>query len=281
MLSFSISLLLVAAFLLLTLAVGLMSSKPTTFLKYAVDNKRLSTVKLLTTILATSFCGEIFMCSIQQCYSYGLPVITSWCSAAITLWLINLVWVRMVPFMQHLSIAGSIGSVYGKYPRIIVALLCICSSIAMVTLEINAISFIMSICISSIDPSVITILAALVLIFYATFGRIRSVTNTDVLQFITFTIIIFFIDKLMFIKTDKSFLEIISVAQTQEKFKLSGLFYPRSYLWDCVFFPLCFSIILDPIGIQRVYMCSSPIQVKKVFYIAVFLSGYNVLYMSY
>lgn len=163
MLSFSISLLLVVTFLLLALVVGLTSTKPTTFREYAVDNKQLSTVKLLAAILSASFGGILFVYPLQPCYNYGWWIVTTCCGVAITFWLISLVWVHMVPFMQHLSIAGTIGSVYGKYPRIIVALLCIYVSIVTVAMEINTVSFMMSICISSIDPSIITILAALVL----------------------------------------------------------------------------------------------------------------------
>lgn len=270
--SFSIPYFLIASFLLLNLGVGLASRKATTFRAYAVDDKRFSTVKLLATLLATSFCGVVLVSPVQVCYSYGLLQFCLMFVNAIALWLTSLAWVRMAPFMHHLSIAETIGSVYGNYPRIITALLSIWYTISTLIFQINAISYIVTACLHSVDPNSMIVLAALVIITYAAFGGIRSVTNTDVLQFITFIIIIIIVAKLMFVKTGKSFLEIIWFARKQEKFKLSSLCYPDSHLWDCiVYFLFCLLSIVDPAIIQRMYMCSGPIQVKKVFLYGSFL----------
>ncbi|WP_250238220.1 hypothetical protein [Cardinium endosymbiont of Oedothorax gibbosus] len=116
------------------------------------------------------------------------------------------------------------------------------------------------------DRKTVTILSTLVLIVYATLGGIRSVTNTDVWQFITFIAIIFLIAKLMFIKTGKSVLEIVSLLQKQAKFQLSSLCHSNGQLLHLLLFiPFPFSEVSDCRTIHRVYMCSGPIETKKVF----------------
>ena len=55
-------LLIVGAFLVLTLVVGLASKPATTFREYAVGNKQFSTVKLMAMLLSTFFRGNGSYC---------------------------------------------------------------------------------------------------------------------------------------------------------------------------------------------------------------------------
>ncbi|CCM09858.1 membrane protein of unknown function [Cardinium endosymbiont cEper1 of Encarsia pergandiella] len=112
--------------------------------------------------------------------------------------------------MSHFSVIETIGYAYGKYLRIVAALLCIFVCIHMICRQISMICFIMDICIASIDPRKTAIWVAFMVMVYFALGGVRSVTNTDVLQGITCIAIIFFIVKLMFLKTDQSILEIVS-----------------------------------------------------------------------
>ncbi|WP_243519009.1 hypothetical protein, partial [Candidatus Cardinium sp. cBcalN1] len=82
--------------------------------------------------------------------------------------------------MQHLSMAETIGSTYGKYPRIMGAIVGICGGIVVITSQILVISEAIGMCVNLVNPFLITILATLLLIFYSTFGGIRAVTYTDV-----------------------------------------------------------------------------------------------------
>lgn len=138
--------------------------------------------------------------------------------------------------MAHLSIAETLGSVYGKYTRVIAALFGICFSIGVVAIQINVMSSAIGMCIHSIDPRIVTILATLILIVYAMIGGIRSITITDILQFATFTIIMPLLIKFVFVKTGQSFLEVIWTLKKQEKFQFSKLFQgnkkPLQLIWD-------------------------------------------------
>ncbi|MDN5247400.1 MAG: sodium:solute symporter family protein [Candidatus Cardinium sp.] len=273
MLLYNIPLLMVLAFLGLTLVIGLcVSQKQTTFREYAVGNKRFQTITLVVTLLATIFGGGSLMRSTTKVHSLGLYFIIYWFGLPFSFYMTSLVAWRMGPFLQHLSIAETMG-VYGKWPRVITALLTICNNIGVFSIQIQVMASSISMCIDSIHPNIIVILSTLVLITYTMLGGIRSVTITDVLQFVTFITIIALIAKLIFININKSTLEIILFLQEQEKFQWKSLLHFNKKIVKLVTIMISFFIPdLTASFIQVGYMASSAIQVKKVFTRASFLN---------
>lgn len=265
MILYSTPLLMVLAFLGLTLVVGLYNTqKATTFREYAVGNKRFHTTTLVVTVLATAFGGGTLMHGMPKIYDIGIEIV-SFFAISVCFWINSLLALHMGPFVEHLSAAETIGSVYGKHPRAIVAVLGICFSIAVVAVQITAMSSVMRMCIDSIDPHIMAIPATLILITYAMLGGVRAITVTDIVQFVTFMIIIILLIKFLFIKTGKSFLEVILLLKREEKFQLNGLFQLDRQLLKIVIDGLWSAFLLTPSITQRVYMASSPIQAYKIF----------------
>lgn len=262
---------MVLAFLVLTLVIGLYVSslcvrkKENTFIQYALGNKQFHTNTLVVTVLATVFGGGIMMRSIPNVYNVGMHYIIFLFAWSISLGLISLLVLRMGPFMGHLSLAETIGSVYGKCPRAIAALLGICFSIGLVSIQINVMSSAIVMCIDSIDPRIVTVPATLILIAYAILGGVRAITITDALQCATFAVVIPLLTNFFFVKTDKSFLEIILFLRKQENFQFSNLIQFDKKLFKLVLHSLGYFLVLNPSAVQRVYMSSSPIQAYKVF----------------
>ncbi|WP_262494596.1 sodium:solute symporter family protein [Candidatus Cardinium hertigii] len=181
-------------------------------------------------------------------------------------WIISRLAVRIRPFMKHLSMAETIGHVYGKYPRIITAISSICRSIISLSIQIVVISKTISICVGPVDSGEITILATLILITYSAFGGIRSVTFTDVLQFLTFSMIIPLLAWFLFIKIGIPISEVISFLQRQEKFQLRTVLHFDTKLAAMVSLVLSGIVYyIKPTTIQRLYMASDPLQAQKVF----------------
>ncbi|MEF2228984.1 MAG: hypothetical protein V3581_03030 [Candidatus Cardinium sp.] len=266
MLLYNTPLLMVLAFLGLTLVAGIYGTKKvTTFREYAVGNKRFRTTTLVVAVLATIFGGGVLIREVPNIYGSGMSQILLLLIVPVAFWIVSLLGLRMDPFMEHLSIAETIGSVYGKYPRVITALLGIYFSIGLIAIEINVMSASIGMCIDSINPHIVTVLATLVLITYAMLGGVRAITITDMLQFAALTIIIPFIVKFLFVKTNKSFLDVVFLLQKQEKFQLSHLFQFDRKLLKLVLDDICSVLVLCPSVIHRVYMSSSPIQAYKVF----------------
>ncbi len=162
--------------------------------------------------------------------------------------------------------AETIGNVYGKWPRAIVALFNMGSSITMVTMQIHVMSLSIRMCIHSVNPDLITISSTLILIFYSSFGGIRAVTFTDVLQFITFSVILPFLAWRIFVKVGKPFTEIFPLLQEQEKFQFGTLFHcdMNPVAMIALILSILVSYIDTPI-IHRVYMSSDATQARKVF----------------
>ncbi|MGI2257700.1 sodium:solute symporter family protein [Candidatus Cardinium hertigii] len=273
---------IVGAFFCLTLVVGIyFSKKETTFREYAVGNKQFSTATLVATVLATTFGGGTIIRSIESIHEFGLYFIFGTSLDYFGFWIIGRLALRMGPFMQHLSMAETIGSMYGKYPRIIAALVGICVCIVAITGQINVISKAFKICLISIDPFTITILSTLLLIFYSSYGGVRAVTYTDVLQFITFSIIIPLLSWFMFVNVGKTVSEIVPILQSQTKFQFSNLFQFNARLVSMLLLVLGSLIShIQPSIMQRVYMSSSPIQAQKSFAYATIFSWFIMFFIS-
>ncbi|AWN82074.1 High-affinity proline transporter PutP [Candidatus Cardinium hertigii] len=264
---------MVMAFLLLTLVVGLYySRKVKTFREYAIGNKNFATATLVATMLATAFGGGGLLRNVEQIYEQGLFWILQLSSASIGFWILSPLMLRMGPFMQHLSLAESIGSIYGKLPRLVVALVSIICNMISLAMQIIATTKAIEACIdlSGSDNEAmlrngITGIATLILILYSMFGGIRSVTFTDVLQFITFTVIIPSVAWFIFRATNQSMVEVASILHKEPKFQLSSCLHVDKLLGVTVLFLANLASFIQPTTVQRIYMASSPIQARKLF----------------
>ena len=268
MIEFNIPLVMVIGFLLFTLAVGLYySRKITTLREYAIGNKQFATPTLVATVLATLFGGGGLIRAVEYVHSLGIYWIAISLFNSVCIWLISPLALRMVPFMHHLSIAETMGNVYGNFPRIITALSSIAASIASLAIQINVMTLAMSICLESVNPRIITTLATLVLIFYSTAGGIRAVTFTDVLQLVTFAIIIPLLDWYMLQAIAIPMGEMIPFLQDHDKFQLSSILRLDTQCIRMLAFMLAnLAYCINPSVIQRIYMCSGPSQANKVFF---------------
>ncbi|MDD9139657.1 MAG: sodium:solute symporter family protein [Candidatus Cardinium sp.] len=271
---------MVIGFLLLTLVVGLYySRKVKTLREYAVGNKDFATATLVATMLATNFGGGGLLRNVEQTYAKGLFwILFGLFSSAIGFWLLTPLMLRMGPFMQHLSLAESIGNAYGRLPRLVTALVSIIRSTIAVAIQIIAITMAIEICMNlsssnnMMIQTSITVLATLILILYSMFGGIRSVTFTDVLQFITFTAIIPLVAWFLFKSTNKSMVAVASILQKEPRFQLSNCLHAGKLLAIIALFLTSLASNITPTTIQRIYMASSPMQARKLFVYAGFFS---------
>lgn len=174
--------------------------------------------------------------------------------------------IRMGPFMQHLSMAETIGYIYGTYPRIMAALVGISGCIIGITMQIAVMTQAINMCITLNNAYIIPILAAFLLIFYSAFGGIRAVTFTDVLQFLTFSMIIRLLAWFMFVKVGKPVSAILPMLQSYTRFQATHLLElkPRLLGMSLLLLSLIISYI-QPQLMQRVYMSANPLQPQTVF----------------
>lgn len=271
---------IVISFLLFTLVVGIYySGKITSLREYAIGNKNFATATLVATLLATLYGGGALMRTVQQIYNQGIYYIIILLADSISIWIWTLLIPHMGPFMYHLSTAESIGSVYGTWPRIISALFGVVRSLITIVTQINVVTSAVTICIPKIDSHAITVAISLIFVTYSSLGGIRSVTFTDVMQFITFTIVIPFFTWYMYIHTNQSVTEIIDCLKCSTKFQMDSLFQLNRKSIGA--FMLVLAIIMPsgrPSMMQRMYMSSGVTQAKKVFY---YTSIFNLLIVGF
>ncbi|MEL6661012.1 MAG: sodium:solute symporter family protein, partial [Bacteroidota bacterium] len=92
---------------------------------------------------------------------------------------------RMGEFINHVSVAEAMGSMYGKRIQIITAVSSMLARVGYMAIQFQIIARVI-VMLFRIDSEVATIIATSIVIFYSAFGGIKSVTFTDVLQFFTF-----------------------------------------------------------------------------------------------
>ncbi|MDD9140086.1 MAG: sodium:solute symporter family protein, partial [Candidatus Cardinium sp.] len=161
-----------------------------TFQEYAVGNRKMSTSVIAISLIATIYGGSHLGVGLDQNYRQGFEIlIMQSILVAVILYLFSrFIILRMKAFTEHLSIAESMGSLYGSAARIITALLGIILAISFLTAQIKIGFEMMSVLFPKIIPfqTYSTIFLTLLVIAYATFGGARAVAITDVYQFLLF-----------------------------------------------------------------------------------------------
>ena len=136
----SIDTLIVLAFLILTLAIGLISGKKIkTIQDYALGGRNFSTAALVSTIVATWASGSGFFVDLNKTYSKGLEFIIPLSGVFISLALVLFIFIpKMESFIGKNSVAEAMGELYGKKVQTFIAISGIISSAGSVAVQFNA-----------------------------------------------------------------------------------------------------------------------------------------------
>ena len=190
-LQFGIEGMVVIIYLIITLLVGILSGRRIkNFQEYAIGDRKLPTIIMGITLSATIIGGGSALGTATEVFKYGVIVIIAKYGVSLgAIFTAYCIIPRMGRFLGHLSIGEIMGTMYGKNVRIITgisgALLCI----GRVAAQIMALGFIMKYLFGFSELFGAFLGTALVII-YSSFGGIRSVVFTDVLQFIAIAVTI-------------------------------------------------------------------------------------------
>ncbi len=261
---------IVALFLTINLLVGLYYGKGIKTIKeYAIGNRNFSTATITATIVATWISGSFFAVNISETYKEGLWFFIAGFGEVTSLLIIGyILGPRLKEFFGSLSVAESMGEIYGKRARTITAICSIAQAIGMTALQIKVFSSIFSHFLSM--PSIeATLISSFVVIFYSAFGGIKSVTFTDVIQFITFGVFI----PMFTIFVWQTFGDIEQVAETMNThplFDYKQVFdYNNPKFWPCLFlFLYCMVPGVNSTLFQRTLMAKNTRQISLSFGIA-------------
>ena len=261
-----INIVLVAVFLVVSLWLGLRAGRGiTTFKKFALGDKNFTTSVLTATILATYLGGDFIYLKVENIYNSGLYYIIPMLLSILEIYFIGqFLALRMGEFLNDFSIAESMGNLYGARVRSMTALGGILYAICIIAMQFQVIGRVITLCLG-LQGNVTLYLAVLVVLTYSILGGIKSVTLTDVLQFMTFSTLIPILIWLVARKLGKVE-DIATMLAYHENFDWATVAatYPQSV--DMYFLILLNTIPnLTPDMVQRIYMSTDVWQAKRIF----------------
>jgi Na+/proline symporter len=188
---FSIDFLIVYAFLTITLIIGIRAGRGIKDIEgYALGNKNYGTLTLILTFLATNIGGSSLIDGSAGVFSSGIirivPELAVMLQALVFAFFIT---PKVLKFNNCLTIGDVMETSYGKLSKIIAGVLGLFYSIAMVAMQLVGLAIVMEVLLG-VKSFLTIIIGGAFLSFYASYGGIKSVTATDVFQFLVLIIVI-------------------------------------------------------------------------------------------
>ncbi len=265
-----VDIIIVAAFLIITLIVGMGHGRDVKNIKdYALGGRNFSTTALVATMVATLASGSGFVTTLSRTYSDGFFYLFASMGMGISLIAEAYILIpRMNEFLGKISIAQAMGDMYGLKVRVITAIVETIGSAGLIAVQFKVFGALFANFLG-FPPSVSIIIAGGITTLYSAFGGIRAVTFTDILQFFTFGVII---PLLCFVIWNDFYnLEYsLSKALVDPKFNFNHIFdvgNPK-FLDMVILFAYFVIPTIDAPVFQRISAGRDLIQVKKTFIIS-------------
>ena len=267
----NIDIAIVVIFLLLNLGVGLYYGRGVTSVReYAVGDRNFTTASLVSTIVATSVTGSLFVVGMSRIYTNGLYHFLPTCGIAVSFYLsAKFIIPRMKSFMGSLSIAESLGNRYGLNVKIITAFCAIIANFGGIAVQYNVLANVMSY-FFNLDITLAVISTGIIVTLYSAFGGIRSVTFTDILQFMVFGTVIPLIGVILWKNTILTEGITYDLVLQTKNFQLTKIldFFDQNF-WSMLFL-FIYIALPDPYPamFQRIMMSKDLKQAQRVFNIS-------------
>lgn len=258
------------SFLLINIGVGLYYARGIkNITEFAIGNRNFSTMTIAATIVATFISGSDFFTYLSESYSNGLYFIWAALGDVIYLFIIAFLFApRLGEFLGKLSIADAMGGLYGDKVRVITAIAGCVSSGGMIAVQLKVAGMLFQYGFD-VDPIYGIMLAAIVVGLYTSFGGIKSVTFTDVIQLFTFGAIIPTLTLFIFGSLESSDI-VLNTIKNNELFDFKNVFdfsQPKSFSYLLLFIFVAIPGF-TPAFFQRMAMAKSTMQIRKSFLIA-------------
>lgn len=192
----------VYAFLAFTFIVGIWAGRGIKTIKeYAVANKVYGTGVLTMSFLATQISAGAFFSDSKAIVTDGiLQIVMVVIGLGVGALFIGRFFVpKMNHFSECVTLGEVIGKLYGKRARILTGLVGFLFSICFVGVQILALSYVFE-GFMGVNRTHGILLGGALVVLYASFGGIKSVTITDVVQFIMLIVVVPLIGYLVSLK---------------------------------------------------------------------------------
>ncbi|NRB10317.1 MAG: ATP-binding protein [Rickettsiaceae bacterium] len=279
--TWNIDIIIVVSFLIINLAVGFYYGRGVKNIKqYAIGDRNFSTALLTATVIATWVEGSDFARTLSEVYNGGILYFLAGTGEVVSLLVVALIFApRMGQFFGSISIAESMGRIYGTNIRVIVAIASVITTGGIVATQLKVFSMLFGHIVGV--PELYSILISSVIVTtYSAFGGVKAVTFTDAIQFITFGLIIPAIAFFMW-KTFGNF-EVIDKTLENPLFdykQLPGIGSLKFWEYFSLFF--CFAVPgIRCSMFQRILMSKDTKQVRTAFLIGACVVTMLILFTS-
>lgn len=268
--SSNIDIAIFVAFLAINLGLGLFYSRNIKNIsEYAVGHRNFSTATIVATIVATWLFGSSIALNLYESYQNGLYFIIPGVADGFSFFVVAYFYApRMREFLGNLSVAEAMGNIYGKKVRMVTGISAIIPAIGNIALQFSILILILTEFLGI--PSAYAIIgSSFIVITYSTFGGIKAVTFTDVIQFFTFGVVIPMLAFIIWRSVDNS-QAVVEILNHHPNFNIKEFFdiqNPR-FLDTLVLFLFFLIPGLDPAIFQRIAIAKNTFQVSKSFYIS-------------
>lgn len=263
----------IISFVILTLYVGIRHGKKVKDIKdYALGGRNFSTAALVATMSATWASGSGFFVTIQNTYANGLYFLLALLCMGVQLLLTGVILVpKMKEFLGDVSVAESMGKMYGTEVRIITACCSFIGLVGAVAVQFKALGE-MAGYFTNYSKEFMIISLGGVVIIYSVLGGIRSVTITDILQFFAFGLALPLLGLIIWNKFCNTGIN-ISEIKLDDKFNLIKVLNPtKDGFWSMLPLMLYFMIpAMIPSAYQRILVSRNLDQAKQVCIISAFV----------
>ena len=261
----SIDIILIGIFLVGNLCAGFSSERSVKTIKdYALGGKKFTTSTLVATIIATCYGGGSLMLGLENTYHDGLYFGLVLIFGSFFALIIGQIYApRMGEFIGNISVAESMGQLYGPRIRLATSFFSLLRAIGGAALEFKVITHVAGL-FGYVGHGPMFI-AAIMVIGYSSFGGIRAITFTDVMQFIAFGLCISLLVVIFLLKLPNPIKDLSRLA-SHPNFDITQVVSGGTRSLTTFFLILSFMIPgLFPTQVQRIYMAKSTNQARCSF----------------
>ena len=262
----SLDALIVAAFLITILLVGLFAGRDIKDIReYAVANKMFGTAALVLTYMATEVGGQGVINIVGEAGTTGIIIIVAFMSFPLAFIIQGLfIAPKMARFSQCMTMGDVMGHLYKGPSQVITGVLACFTAFCIAGMELTVIGILCE-TLLGIDYRWGVGLGGLILIVYTSHGGIKAVTFTDMFQFLALFIAL----PMITVAALKQVGGIQDVFVQVPGAKLQIFSHPKGAYYLTLFLSLSvfqFSVI-DPALVQRILMGRTKEQLRRQFFI--------------
>lgn len=166
------------------------SKEKFTFIGYTIGNRRYSNSTMAATIAATLLGGNSILGVTESICELGaIFVLVCFGDVISKIFIAKIIAPKITEHTYAVTMGDIMYRYYGYYGRVITGLLATLYSAAILAIQISALAYVVQYLVG-INYTYGVLISSTIIILYATIGGIKSVTYTDVLQFILLITII-------------------------------------------------------------------------------------------